>query len=63
MLSEEIQRDYLAGKFFKVSARKGITNAIQQKLNAVKVIPADISQSEFLEKHAKHYREIFLSGR
>ena len=63
MLSEEIQRDYLAGKFFKVSARKGITNAIQQKLNAVKVIPADISQSEFLEKHAKQYREIFLSGR
>jgi iron(III) transport system substrate-binding protein len=62
MLSEEIQRDFLAGKFFKVSARKGVANAIQQKLANVKVIPVDISQSEHLDKHSKKYREIFLAG-
>src|SRR5262250_685179 len=62
MLSEEIQRDFLAGKFFKVSARNGVANAIQQKLANVKVIPLDISQSEHLDRHAKKYREIFLAG-
>jgi iron(III) transport system substrate-binding protein len=62
MLSEEIQRDFLAGKFFKVSARKGVANAIQQKLAHVKVIPVDISQSEHLDKHSKTYRELFLAG-
>ena len=62
MLSEEIQRDFLAGKFFKVSARKGVANAIQQKLANVKVIPVDISQSEHLDRHSKKYREIFLAG-
>ena len=62
MLSEEIQRDFLAGKFFKVSARKGVANAIQQKLANVKVIPLDISQSEHLDRHARKYREIFLAG-
>lgn len=63
MLSEEIQRDYISGKFFKLSARKGVASVIQQRLKEVKVIPADISQSEHLEKHTKRYREIFLSGR
>ena len=62
MLSEEIQRDFLAAKFFKVSARKGVANAIQQKLANVKVIPVDISQSEHLDKHSKTYRELFLAG-
>ena len=62
MLSEEIQRDFLAAKFFKVSARKGVANAIQQKLANVKVIPVDISQSENLDKHSKTYRELFLAG-
>ena len=63
MLSEEIQRDYISGKFFKVSARQGITTAIQQRLKNVKVIPTDISQSEHLEKHTKRFHEIFLAGR
>ena len=62
MLSEEIQRDFLAAKFFKVSARKGVANAIQQKLANVKVIPVDISQSEHLDKRSKTYRELFLAG-
>ena len=62
MLSEEIQRDFLARKFFKVSARKGVANAIQQKLANVKMIPVDISQSEQLDKHSKKYREIFLAN-
>ncbi len=63
MLSEEIQRDYISGKFFKLSARRGVTSAIQRRLKDVKTIPADISQSEQLEQHNKRYREIFLSGR
>jgi iron(III) transport system substrate-binding protein len=63
MLSEEIQRDYIVGKFFKISARQGIKNAIQQKFASVKMIPVDIAQSEQLEKHEKRYREIFLGGR
>ncbi|MBI4488802.1 MAG: extracellular solute-binding protein [Deltaproteobacteria bacterium] len=63
MLSEEIQRDYISGRFFKLSARKGVTSLIQQRLKEVKVIPAEISQSEHLEKHTRRYREIFLSGR
>ena len=62
MLSEEIQRDYVSGKFFKVSARQGISSAIQQKLNKVKLIPTDISQSEHLERHTKRFLEIFLSN-
>ncbi len=63
MLSEEIQRDFISGKFFKLSARRGVTSAVQQKLKNVKMIPADISQSERLEQLNKRYREIFLSGR
>lgn len=63
MLSEEIQRDYISGKFFKLSARRAVTSAVQQKLKGVKMIPADISQSERLEQLNKRYREIFLSGR
>jgi ABC-type Fe3+ transport system substrate-binding protein len=63
MLSEEIQRDYIVGKFFKISARQGIKNAIQQKFANVKMIPIDITQAEHLDKHEKRYREIFLSGR
>ena len=62
MLSEEIQRHFLVGKFFKVSARKGVSSAIQQKLVNVQVIPVDITQSEHLEKQSKRYREIFLRG-
>lgn len=63
MLSEEIQRDFLGAKFFKVSARQGIKTPIQQKLRAVKIIPVDFTQAEHMEKHAKRYREIFLSGK
>lgn len=63
MLSEEIQRNYISGKFFKLSARRAVTSAVQQKLKGVKMIPADISQSEQLEQLNKRYREIFLSGR
>jgi iron(III) transport system substrate-binding protein len=63
MLSEEIQRDYIVGKFFKISARQGIKNAIQQKFANVKMIPIDITQAEHLDRHEKRYREIFLSGR
>jgi len=63
MLSEEIQRDYIVGRFFKISARQGIKTAIQQKFANVKMIPVDIAQSEHLEKHEKRYREIFLPGR
>jgi iron(III) transport system substrate-binding protein len=63
MLSEEIQRDYISGKFFKVSARKGIVSAVQQKLKSVQLIPTEISQSEHLERHTKEFQEIFLSGR
>jgi iron(III) transport system substrate-binding protein len=63
MLSEEIQKDYLSGKFFKVSARQGIASAIAQKLNKVKVIPADMTQSEHFERHRKKFREIFMGGR
>jgi iron(III) transport system substrate-binding protein len=63
MLSEEIQRDYIVGKFFKFSARQGMKNATQQKFANVKMIPVDITQAEHLEKHEKRYREIFLGGR
>jgi len=63
MLSEEIQKDYLSGKFFKVSARQGIASAVAQKLSKVKVIPVDITQSEHFERHRKRFREIFLGGR
>lgn len=63
MLSEEIQRDFLGAKFFKVSARLGIKTPIQQRLSAVKIIPVDFAQAEHMEKHAKRYREIFLSGK
>ncbi|MBM2803474.1 MAG: fbpA 2 [Deltaproteobacteria bacterium] len=63
MLSEEIQRDYIVGKFFKISARQGIKSAIQQKFANVKMFPVDIAQSEHLEKHEKRYREIFLADR
>jgi iron(III) transport system substrate-binding protein len=63
MLSEEIQREYLSGKFFKVSARQGIASAVSQKLSKVKVIPADMTQSEHFEKHRKRFREIFMGGR
>ncbi|MBI4525629.1 MAG: extracellular solute-binding protein [Deltaproteobacteria bacterium] len=63
MLSEEIQREYISGKFFKVSARQGISSAIQQKLNQVKLIPTDISQSEHMERHTKKFAEIFLANR
>ena len=63
MLSEEIQKDYLSGKFFKVSARQGIHSTVMQKLSKVKVIPVDITQSEHFEKNRKRFREIFLGGR
>jgi len=63
MLSEEIQKDYLSGKFFKVSARQGIQSTVMQKLSKVKVIPVDITQSEHFEKNRKRFREIFLGGR
>jgi iron(III) transport system substrate-binding protein len=63
MLSEEVQKDYLSGKFFKVSARQGIGSAVAQKLSKVKVIPADMTQSEHYEKHRKRFREIFMGGR
>jgi iron(III) transport system substrate-binding protein len=63
MLSEEIQRDYISGKFFKVSARKGINSPVQQKLKSVQLIPSDVAQSENLERHTKKFKEIFLSGR
>lgn len=63
MLSEEIQKDYLSGKFFKVSARQGIASAVAQKLSKVKVIPADMTQSEHFERHRKRFREIFMGGR
>ena len=63
MLSEEIQKDYLSGKFFKVSARQGIASAVAQKLSKVKVIPVDITQSEHFASHRKRFREIFLGGR
>jgi ABC-type Fe3+ transport system substrate-binding protein len=62
MLSQEIQRDYLSAKFFKVSARQGISSSIMQKLTKVKVIPVDITQSEYFEKHRKRFREIFMAG-
>ena len=63
MLSEEIQKDFLSGKFFKVSARQGIQSIVMQKLSKVKVIPVDITQSENYEKHRKKFREIFMGGR
>ena len=63
MLSEEIQRDFISGKFFKVSARRRVSSAVQQKLRNVQLIPADISQSERLEEHTKKFREVFLSSR
>jgi iron(III) transport system substrate-binding protein len=63
MLSEEIQKDYLSGKFFKVSARQGIPSVIMQKLSKVRVIPVDMTQSEHFEKHRKRFREIFLGER
>jgi iron(III) transport system substrate-binding protein len=63
MLSEEIQKDYLSAKSFKVSARQGIASAVAQKLSKVKVIPVDIMQSEHFEKHRKRFREIFMGGR
>jgi iron(III) transport system substrate-binding protein len=63
MLSEEIQKDFLSGKFFKVSARQGIPSAVMQKLSKVKVIPVDITQSENFEKQRKRFREIFLGER
>jgi ABC-type Fe3+ transport system substrate-binding protein len=63
MLSEEIQKDYLSGKFFKVSVRQGIASAVAQKLSKVKVIPVDITQSEHFASHRKRFREIFLGGR
>jgi iron(III) transport system substrate-binding protein len=63
MLSEEIQKDFLSGKFFKVSARQGIPSTVMQKLSKVKVIPVDIVQSEYFEKHRKRFREIFLGER
>jgi iron(III) transport system substrate-binding protein len=63
MLSEEIQKDYLSAKFFKVSARQGIASAVAQKLSKVKVIPADMTQSENFEKQRKRFREIFMGGR
>ncbi len=63
MLSEEIQRDFISGKFFKVSARRGVSSSVQQKLKNVQLIPADIAQSERLEEHTKKFREIFLSAR
>jgi len=63
MLSEEIQRDYIVGKFFKISARQGIENAIQEKFAKVKMIPVDMTQAEHLGTHEKRYREIFLPGR
>jgi iron(III) transport system substrate-binding protein len=63
MLSEEIQKDYLSGRFFKVSARQGITSAVRQKLSKVKVIPVDITQSEDFERQRKRFREIFMGGR
>jgi iron(III) transport system substrate-binding protein len=62
MLSEEVQKDYLSGKFFKVSARRGIPSAVAQKLSSVKVIPADMTQSEHFEKQRKRFREIFMGG-
>ena len=63
MLSEEIQRDYIVGKFFKISARQGIKNAIQQKFANIKMIPVDMAQAEQMEKHEKRYRDIFTPGR
>jgi iron(III) transport system substrate-binding protein len=63
MLSEEIQKEYLSGKFFKVSARQGIASAVMQKLSKVKVIPVDMAQSEYLEKQRKRFRQIFLGER
>jgi iron(III) transport system substrate-binding protein len=63
MLSEEIQKDYLSGKFFKVSARQGIASTVMQKLSKVKLIPVDMAQSEHLEKHRKRFRQIFLGER
>ena len=61
MLSAEIQQDYLSGKFFKVSARKGVTSVIEQKLRRVKVIPSDVGQAGGIDKYSKIYKEIFLS--
>lgn len=63
MLSEEIQKDFLSNKFFKVSARQGISSAVMQKLSKVKVIPVDHTQSENFEKHRRRFREIFLGGK
>jgi iron(III) transport system substrate-binding protein len=63
MLSEEIQKDYLSSRFFKVSARQGIASTVAQKLSKVKLIPADMTQSENYEKHRKRFREIFMGGR
>lgn len=63
MLSDEIQRDYISGKFFKLSARNGVTSAVQKRLKQVRLLPVDISQAEQLEKHTKTYRDILLPGR
>ena len=63
MLSEEIQRDYISGRFFKLSARAGVTSPVGQRLREVKLLPADITQAEHLEKHSKMFRDILLSGR
>ena len=63
MLSEEIQRDYISGKFFKLSARNGVSSPVQKRLKQVKLLPVDISQAEHLEKHTKTYREILLPSR
>lgn len=62
MLSEETQKEFLTNRFFKVSARQGISSLIMQKLSKVKVVPVDLSQSENLERHRKKFREIFLGG-
>ena len=63
MLSEEIQKNFLSAKFFKVSARQGISSAVAEKLSKVKVIPVDIAQSEHFERHRKKFREIFFGQR
>jgi ABC-type Fe3+ transport system substrate-binding protein len=63
MLSEEIQRDYISGKFFKLSARSGVSSPVEKRLKQVKLLPVDISQAEHLEKHTKTYREILLPNR
>jgi iron(III) transport system substrate-binding protein len=63
MLSEEIQKEYLSAKFFKVSARRGIPSTVAKKLSSVKVISADMTQSEHFETQRKRFREIFMGGR